>query len=248
MQLEPYSLKKALALEILNDINLNMLQTETIHKLYTMDKYVIIFTAKRIICVQELQAGASRASARMGDSRALNLASFKRGQATDSRLRDQDEEEDAAESAGDVNGIAWTSSSKALISQRIGNSAYKHWNINFDDILKLRLDIVVQRGLDPATGELLFTKLSKEEQQSFGSDRKTSKLQLYFNFKILFTQPEESDSQKGLASINDFRINSQDINVDQKDLNQLKRVYKEIHRRSKQSLMWLKQLHFKPLH
>lgn len=54
MQLEPYSLKKAYALEILNDINLNMLQSETIQKLFTMDKYVIILTAKRIICVQEL--------------------------------------------------------------------------------------------------------------------------------------------------------------------------------------------------
>lgn len=208
MQLEPYSLKKALALEILNDINLNMLQTETIHKLYTMDKYVIIFTAKRIICVQELQAGAGRASARMGNSRALNLASFKRGQAADSRLHDQDEEEGSTKGAGEANGIAWTSSSKALIFQRSGNSAYKHWNINFDDILKLRLEIVVQRGMDLTTGELLFTKLSKEEQQSFGCDRKASKLHLLFNFKILFTQPEDSDTHKGLASINDFRINS----------------------------------------
>lgn len=79
MQLEPYNLKKAFALEILNDINLNMLQTETIQKLYTMDKYVIIFTAKRIICVQEIQTGSGRAGDGMGNNRALNLAGFKRG-------------------------------------------------------------------------------------------------------------------------------------------------------------------------
>jgi hypothetical protein len=53
MQLEPYSQKKAFALEILNEINLNVHQTESIQKLITVDKYVLIFTAKRIICVEE---------------------------------------------------------------------------------------------------------------------------------------------------------------------------------------------------
>lgn len=51
MQIEPYNLKKAFALEKLNDINLNMLQAETIIKLYTLEHYVVIFTAKRVICV-----------------------------------------------------------------------------------------------------------------------------------------------------------------------------------------------------
>jgi hypothetical protein len=55
MQLETYSLKKAYALEKLNDINLNMLQTESILKLYTLDHYVVLITAKRIICVEEVQ-------------------------------------------------------------------------------------------------------------------------------------------------------------------------------------------------
>ena len=54
MQIEPYNLKKAFALEKLNDINLNVLQAETILKLYTLEYYVVIFTAKRVICVQEL--------------------------------------------------------------------------------------------------------------------------------------------------------------------------------------------------
>ena len=55
MQLEPYSLKKAFALEKLNDINLNIMQTESIQKLYTLEHHVIIFTMKRIICVQEIK-------------------------------------------------------------------------------------------------------------------------------------------------------------------------------------------------
>ena len=57
MELEPYSKKKAFALEILNDINLNVFETETIHRLYTMNAHVVIITGKRIICVDELRPG-----------------------------------------------------------------------------------------------------------------------------------------------------------------------------------------------
>lgn len=53
MELEPYSKKKAFALEILNDINLNVFETETIQKMYTLSSHVVIITAKRIICVDE---------------------------------------------------------------------------------------------------------------------------------------------------------------------------------------------------
>ncbi len=53
MQLEPYNLKKAYSLEILNDINIKSVffQTESIIKLFALEKYVIILTAKRLICV-----------------------------------------------------------------------------------------------------------------------------------------------------------------------------------------------------
>jgi hypothetical protein len=53
MQLEPYNKKKADALKTLNDINMNVVQSESIQKLFEMDRYVFIFTAKRIICVEE---------------------------------------------------------------------------------------------------------------------------------------------------------------------------------------------------
>lgn len=53
MELEPYSKKKAFALEILNEINLNVIEAETIQKLYTMSQTVVIITGKRIICVEE---------------------------------------------------------------------------------------------------------------------------------------------------------------------------------------------------
>jgi hypothetical protein len=36
MELEPYSKKKAFALEILNEINLNVVEAEAIQKLFTM--------------------------------------------------------------------------------------------------------------------------------------------------------------------------------------------------------------------
>ena len=54
MELEPYSKKKAFALERLNDINLNVIEAETIIKLYEMSQTVVIITRKRIICVEEL--------------------------------------------------------------------------------------------------------------------------------------------------------------------------------------------------
>ena len=59
MELEPYSKKKAFALEILNDINLNVFETETIQKLYTMNAHVVIITGKRLICVDELRQGSN---------------------------------------------------------------------------------------------------------------------------------------------------------------------------------------------
>lgn len=57
MQLEPYNKKKADALKTLNDINMNVVQSESIQKLFEMDKYVFIFTAKRVICVEENTTG-----------------------------------------------------------------------------------------------------------------------------------------------------------------------------------------------
>ena len=57
MELEPYSQKKAFALEILNEINLSVYETETIQKLYTMNAHVVIITGKRIICVDEIRKG-----------------------------------------------------------------------------------------------------------------------------------------------------------------------------------------------
>lgn len=53
MELEPYSQRKAYALEVLNEINLNVFETETIHKIYMFSKNTLISTGKRIICVQE---------------------------------------------------------------------------------------------------------------------------------------------------------------------------------------------------
>ena len=60
MELEPYSKKKAFALEILNEINLNVFEAETIQKLYTMSAHVVIITGKRIICVDELRPGSKQ--------------------------------------------------------------------------------------------------------------------------------------------------------------------------------------------
>jgi hypothetical protein len=51
MELEPYSLKKAYALEILNTINLNVYGSENVNTTYTLDNTELILTGKRIICV-----------------------------------------------------------------------------------------------------------------------------------------------------------------------------------------------------
>jgi len=105
MQLETYSLKKAFALEKLNDINLNMLYTESILKLYTLEHYVILITAKRVICVQDLRSPYA------ATTHNNNQYNFK----------------------GPNN------SDEDLLQVRIGSHIYKHWNIFFDDILKIKL-------------------------------------------------------------------------------------------------------------
>lgn len=51
MEIEPYSYRKALALEILNEINMNIFEFETIDMLLTLGKNDIIITLKRILCV-----------------------------------------------------------------------------------------------------------------------------------------------------------------------------------------------------
>jgi hypothetical protein len=61
-ELEPYSFRKAYSLEILNDINLNVLESEAIQKLYTLSKHVLIFTGKRLICVNEARNRKSNQS------------------------------------------------------------------------------------------------------------------------------------------------------------------------------------------
>jgi hypothetical protein len=53
MELEPYSKKKAFVLQILNDINLNVFEAETIQKMYNLNNHTVIITGKRIICVNE---------------------------------------------------------------------------------------------------------------------------------------------------------------------------------------------------
>ena len=52
MELEPYNEQKALALQILNDINLSVFQTETIDKVFSFKYNSFILTGKRLICVQ----------------------------------------------------------------------------------------------------------------------------------------------------------------------------------------------------
>jgi len=46
-------LRKAYSLEVLNDINLNVLESESIEKLFMIKKNTLIFTGKRLICVTE---------------------------------------------------------------------------------------------------------------------------------------------------------------------------------------------------
>jgi hypothetical protein len=62
-----------------------------------MEKYVIILTAKRIICVQEIQSGPNRTGSRVGNNRTLNLPSFGTRRAAGDELHDQDEDEDSTD-------------------------------------------------------------------------------------------------------------------------------------------------------
>ncbi len=52
MELEPYNEQKAIALQVLNDINLDVFVAETIEKVFTFKRNSLILTGKRLICVQ----------------------------------------------------------------------------------------------------------------------------------------------------------------------------------------------------
>ena len=91
-----------------------------------MDKYVLIFTARRIICVEEI-ASEYHDGGRLA-------------QAMDHQDKHIDSQFANGASSFDNGGDGHTSYDFTF--ERIGNSKYKHWNIFFDDIMKLRLDLV----------------------------------------------------------------------------------------------------------
>ena len=49
MELEPYNEHKAIALQMLNDINLSMFTSETIDRIFNFSKNTMIMTGKRLI-------------------------------------------------------------------------------------------------------------------------------------------------------------------------------------------------------
>jgi hypothetical protein len=58
MELEPYNEQKAIALQVLNDINLDVFVAETIEKVYTFKRNSLILTGKRLICVQQTNSNS----------------------------------------------------------------------------------------------------------------------------------------------------------------------------------------------
>lgn len=60
MELETYNRQKALALQMLNDINLQGQVAEHISKVFTFKRNSLIMTVKRIICVQSKQKKHSK--------------------------------------------------------------------------------------------------------------------------------------------------------------------------------------------
>lgn len=50
-EIEPYSERKAFALQKLNNINMNLYDSETINKIFSLELNDLILTQKRIICV-----------------------------------------------------------------------------------------------------------------------------------------------------------------------------------------------------
>ena len=86
-----------------------MLQTESILKLYTLDHYVVLVTAKRIICVEDL--GSEK--------------QIQRDEVTTSR-------------AGSTTNM------------------YKHWNVYFDDILKIKEMKIQKPGSHPEHSSWIY--------------------------------------------------------------------------------------------
>ena len=132
----------------------------------TMGKYVIIFTAKRIICVEEMQSAKRNIEQQ-------NLMVILNNQST-----------------------------------------YKHWNIYFDDILKVKLCMSQQVGSDPATGDPILHSISSETNL-FSSEEsiRNNKASIIFNLKLFFTETMGEED-----SFSDFRLSSKDISCYWRDI------------------------------
>lgn len=173
MQLETYSYKKAYALEILNEINLNVFQSESIQKLFNIGKYVIIFTAKRLICVEEVAQG----QARQPWGQKVRKRVFSRTR----KIKNEQQEEDPVEVEAANNSFGQDTGD--TLSLRIGNSTYKHWNIDFDDIMKIKLE-----GLKLGTEDATLEKVPREYLMQVSDLDQTANQHIILNLKIFYSE------------------------------------------------------------
>lgn len=63
--------------------------------------------------------------------------------------------------------------------ERIGNSTYKHWNVHFTDIMKLKLDVVKHLGVDQH-GEPIVENVSTDFWPGFFDQSLTKSTNMTF--------------------------------------------------------------------
>ena len=68
--------------------------------------------------------------------------------------------------------------------ERVSSSQYRHWNVSFEDILKLRLILMENLGDSLESGEEVLVKVDKEDLD-FDNHEKLQNL--VFSLCILYT-------------------------------------------------------------
>ena len=69
------------------------------------------------------------------------------------------------------------------MSLRIGNSTYKHWNIDFDDIMKIKLE-----GLKLGTEDATLEKVPREYLMQVSDLDQTANQHIILNLKIFYSE------------------------------------------------------------
>jgi hypothetical protein len=204
MELEPFSTKKALSLEILHEINNSSgtYSSESIQKLVNLGRYVLIFTERRLICVEETLEEEKKSRGSRGKETIENFA-------VEQPIADAGEDDEAWKQTPYEQYNELEDDDNSLLK-----GDHKHWNVLFEDVMAIKIDQVVVENLADEPEPVL---------RKFTYDDANVHMPRH-NLRLWY-----SDDSKDNA---DFRLGYKDIHVLERYVRQLHRVLKYVQERT----------------